>query len=75
MQQIAIISSSRDPAGISIRNNLLELFEFEKTDEKFYGNEVFRSDGIRNKTVKSYLPGGKIIPLKILLNLIQKKYH
>ena len=30
MQKIAIIASSKDPAGINIRNNLLELFDFKK---------------------------------------------
>ena len=33
--KIAIISSSKDPAGINTRNNLIELFDFKKLNEKF----------------------------------------
>ena len=55
MQQVAIVSSSKDPAGLNIRNRLIELFAFEKTDEKFDGNDIFQSDKIQNKTIKSYL--------------------
>ena len=59
--QIAIISSSKDPAGLNIRNSLIELFEFEKTDEKFDGNDVFQLDRIPNKIIKSYLIEGDLI--------------
>lgn len=34
--EFAIIASSKDPAGINIRNNLIELFDFEELNEKFY---------------------------------------
>ena len=68
MQQIAIISSSKDLAGINIRNNLIELFDFEKVNEKFDNEmrvsslrtrsqltDVFLYDKIQNKTIKLYL--------------------
>ena len=55
MQVIAIIASSKDLAGINIRNNLLELFNFQKTNEKFNGNDVYQFSKIKNKTIKSYL--------------------
>ena len=58
---VAIISSSKDPAGLNIRNSLIELFEFEKTDEKFDGNDVFQLDRIPNKIIKSYLIEGDLI--------------
>lgn len=53
--QIAIISSSKDPAGANIRNSLIELFGFEKISEKFDGNEVFRLDKIQNNRIQLYL--------------------
>src|SRR3989344_3383733 len=33
MEKIAIIASSRDLAGVNIRNSLIGLFDFEKLDE------------------------------------------
>ena len=44
---ISIVASSKDPAGINIRNNLLELFDFGKIGEKFDGNDVYQRDNIR----------------------------
>lgn len=61
MQQIAVISSSRDPAGINIRNNLIELFGFERMDEKFDNNEVFQNNKIQNKIIKLYLINDELI--------------
>lgn len=55
MHQIAIIASSKDPAGVNIRNNLIESFGFEKADEKFYNNDVLSYGKIRNKAIKLYL--------------------
>lgn len=52
---IAIISSSKDPAGINIRSSLIELFDFERTDEKFDNNEVCQYTKIKNKIIKLYL--------------------
>ena len=52
---IAIISSSKDPAGFNIRSNLIGIFGFEKIDEKFDENEVYQYDKIQNKKIKLYL--------------------
>ena len=56
MQTIAIISSSKDPAGTNIRNNLIELFDFEKINEKFDDNEVYQ-----NKNIKLYLTNDELV--------------
>ncbi|MDP3765920.1 MAG: D-aminoacyl-tRNA deacylase [Nanoarchaeota archaeon] len=61
MQHIAIISSSKDPAGVNIRNNLIELFDFEKSDEKFDNGVVFQYDKIPNKKIKLYLINDDLI--------------
>ena len=58
---IAIISSSKDSAGINIRNSLIELFNFEKTNEKFDSNDVFQFTKIRNKTIKLYTTNQDLI--------------
>ena len=55
MNNIAIISSSKDPAGVNIRNNLSELYNFEKLSEKLDSNDVFLYNKIPNKAIKSYL--------------------
>ena len=60
MQTFAIIASSRDPAGINIRNNLIELFEFAKTNEKFEDNDVYGFN-IGNKQIKLYLTNDELI--------------
>ena len=60
MQQISIISSSKDPAGINIRNRLIGLFDFEKATEKFDGNEVF-SFKTGDKIIKLYLTNEDLI--------------
>lgn len=61
MQTIAIISSSKDPAGINIRSNLIKLSDFEKTNEKFDGNDVFQFVKIPNKTVNLYTTDDDLI--------------
>ena len=58
---LAIISSSKDPAGINIRNNLIELFDFKKLNVKFDGNNVFEFDKIKNKNIKLYLINDDLI--------------
>ena len=58
---IAIIASSKDDAGVNISNNLVRLFDFEKTNEKFDNNEIFRYDKIKNKTIKIYLTNDDLI--------------
>ena len=61
MQNIAVIASSKDPAGVNIRNNLIELFDFEKTDEKFDRNNIFKYDKIQNTIIKLYLTNQDLI--------------
>ena len=58
---IAIIASSKDHAGINIRNNLIELFDFEKSDEKFDNNDIFQFNNIQNKKIKLYLTNDDLI--------------
>ena len=57
MQQIAIISSSKDSAGINIRNNLIGLFDFKENNEKFENNTVYQN----NKNIKLYLTNQDLI--------------
>lgn len=61
MQNIAIIASSKDPAGINIRNSLIELFNFEKNSKKFDDNDVYQYAKIKNKTIKLYLINDDLI--------------
>lgn len=61
MQNIAIITSSKDPAGVNIRNNLIELFDFEKSNEKYDGNDIYENKQVKNKIVKLYLTGDDLI--------------
>ncbi len=58
---IAIIASSKDPAGVNIRNSLIELFGFERIGEKFDNNDVFQHDKIENKNIKIYLINSELI--------------
>lgn len=57
---IAIIASSKDPAGVNIRNNLIELYSFEKVDEKFDGNDIYESKA-SNKAITLYLTNNDLI--------------
>ncbi|MBS3104641.1 hypothetical protein J4234_00115 [Candidatus Woesearchaeota archaeon] len=61
MQNIAIIASSKDPAGTNIRNNLIELSSFEKSNEKYDVNEVYEYKQIKNKIIKLYLINDDLI--------------
>ena len=61
MHRIAIIASSKDPAGINIRGNLMELFDFDKTNETFDNNPIFRHSKIKNKNIKLYLINDDLI--------------
>ena len=58
---IAIISSSKDSAGINIRNNLIELFDFKKLNVKFDNNEIYQYNKIQNKIIKLYLTNNDLI--------------
>lgn len=64
MEQIAILSSSKDPAGINIRNALIRLFHFAKTEKNFDGSEVFVFNKIPNKTIKSFFVNDDLIFLE-----------
>ena len=55
MQQTAILSSSKDPAGVNIRDNLIEAYDFEKINEKYDNNDVFEYKKTENKIIKAYL--------------------
>ena len=59
--QIAIIASSKDPAGVNIRNNLLELFDFNKTNEKFDNNDAYECNKFQSKNIKLYLTNEDLI--------------
>ena len=61
MQQIAIIASLKDPAGVNIRANLIELFDFQILNERFDGNEVYQNDKIKDSVVKLYLINDDLI--------------
>ena len=61
MQNIAIIASSKDPAGANIRSNLIELFDFEKSNEEYDGNDVYGYKQIKNKIIKLYLTNKDLI--------------
>lgn len=55
MQNIAIIASSKDTAGLNIGNSLIKLFDFENIDEKFDNNNILQFNKIKNKVIKLYL--------------------
>ena len=74
MQQIAIISSSKDPAGVNIRNNLIQLFDFEKLNEKFDGNDVYQYIEIKNKNIKLFLTNDDLIFLERIDNKIDADF-
>src|SRR3989344_57051 len=60
MQNIAIIASSKDPAGINIRNNLIKNFDFKASDEKFDNNEVFETK-LNEKKIRLYLVESELV--------------
>ena len=61
---IAIIASSKDPAGVNIRNKLIELFDFKETDEAFDNNKIYQYEKIQNKNIKIYLINNDLIFLE-----------
>ena len=61
MRQTAIVCSSKDPAGVNIRNNLIELFGFEELGEEFDDDKTFQYNKIQNKTIKLYLINDDLI--------------
>ena len=61
MHKIAIIASLKDSAGVNIRNNLIGLFNPEKTGEKFDNNDVFDHNKIPDKNIKLYLTNDELI--------------
>lgn len=61
MEKIAIIASSKDAAGINVRNNLIESIEFEKIDERFEDNEIYEFNKISDKLIKLYLTNNDLI--------------
>ncbi len=50
--QTAIIISKKDPAGLNIKENLLELFPFQKTTEIFDNNFVYQLKDIKIYTTE-----------------------
>ena len=61
MGKIAIIASSKDPAGINIRSQLIDLAGFEKIDETFDDNYVFQFHKIQNRDIKLYLTNSELV--------------
>ena len=61
MERIAIIASSEDLAGVNIGNNLTELFDFEKLEDKYGGNNIYQYTKIQNKIIKLYLTNNELI--------------
>ncbi|MBI2658013.1 hypothetical protein HYX08_04955 [Candidatus Woesearchaeota archaeon] len=57
---VAIISSSKDPAGVNIRKNLIELFGFEESSDKFDNNPIYELE-IQNKIIRLYLINDELI--------------
>ena len=57
----AIIASSKDPAGVNIRSNLIRLFEFKDKGEKFGENEVLEYTTQNNQPVKLYFVNEDLI--------------
>jgi D-aminoacyl-tRNA deacylase len=57
---IAIISSTLDPASVNIKKNLLNEFEFIKLENKFENNDVY-GYLINNKDIKLYTIDSKLI--------------
>ena len=50
--QTAILSWKKDPAGMNIKDSLLNLFNFKETNDKFDDNEVYELK--ENKNIKLY---------------------
>ncbi|MBS3101854.1 hypothetical protein J4458_00225 [Candidatus Woesearchaeota archaeon] len=57
--QIGVITSKKDMAGMNIRDSLINLFDFEKNNEKFGNNPIFQLNNTNLKNKKN----NKIIKL------------
>src|SRR3989344_8582146 len=55
--QIGVITSKKDMAGMNIRDSLINLFDFEKNDEKFGNNPIFQlnNTNLKNKNNKKII--------------------
>ena len=51
----AVIASSKDSAGMNIRNSLIRLFGFSESNEKFDENQIFKYSAINEGNVSLYL--------------------
>ena len=49
--EFAIITSTKDPAGMNIKECLLELFDFKESEEEFEDNPIYE---FNNKKIKLY---------------------
>src|SRR3989344_4635078 len=61
MEKIAIVCSSKDHAGINIRDNLVSIFHFIKTGENFDNNPTFENNHIENKKILIYTTDSELI--------------
>jgi D-aminoacyl-tRNA deacylase len=59
--KLAIIASSKDPAGVNIRNQLIESFDFLKTREVFEQSKVYLNSRIAGKSIKLYLTNNDLL--------------
>lgn len=57
---IAIVSSSKDKAGMNIKESLINNFGFNKIEEKFGNNDIFQC-AIKGKAIKLYTIGYELI--------------
>src|SRR3989338_5974937 len=57
---IAIVSSSKDKAGMNIKESLINAFRFNKTEEKFDNNDIFQGV-IKGKAIKLYTLSSELI--------------
>ena len=58
---MAIVASSQDPAGVNIRNSLLELYNFKKSNENFDNNGIYEFSEFENIKVKLYLVSSDLV--------------
>lgn len=61
MEKIAIVCSSRDPAGVNIRDSLISGFGFQETGIHFENNPVFRNTSLKNREILLYTTGSELI--------------
>ena len=72
--KFAIIASSKDPAGMNIRNKLIKLFNFTISDDKFEGNDVYEFNKFNEKEVKLYLINDELIFSENIDKKIEEDY-